>query len=86
MSSGEKSHLRDQAMFYFKVKNNVKKSLELAKENFEIQKEPADVKLLLNIAIADGDRSVADEISLWASRQSLEDYELNYLLKQAAQL
>jgi len=83
---GEKVHLRDQAIFYFKVKNNIEKALSLARRNWRVQKEPADIKLLLNLLIKSGNKLETNNVAEWVSGQFLEDVELDSMLKQVVDL
>jgi len=83
---GEKVHLRDQAIFYFSVKNNLEKALSLAKRNWKVQKEPADIKLLLNISINSGNKQEVKNVAEWISEQLLEDIELDSMLNQVVSL
>jgi len=83
---GEKVHLRDQAIFYFSVKSNLEKALSLAKRNWKFQKEPADIKLLLNISINSGNNLEVKNVVEWISRQLLEDIELDSMLNQVVSL
>jgi predicted Zn-dependent protease len=51
---GDTVHLREQARFALEVKGDAGRALELAKKNFEVQKEPADLRILMMAALAAG--------------------------------
>ena len=51
---GERLHLREQARFVLRLEHNPVRALTLARENFVLQKEPADARLLIEAAIAAG--------------------------------
>ncbi|PCJ14902.1 MAG: hypothetical protein COB02_18550 [Candidatus Cloacimonadota bacterium] len=44
---GENAHLRELVLFYLKIKKNKSRAWILAKQNWEIQKEPIDFRMLL---------------------------------------
>jgi len=83
---GEDVHLRDQARFYFEVKNENEKALMLAKKNWRIQKEPADIKLLLDIALKNNNKIELKRGIEWAASQSLEDVQLKRIISAAVKL
>jgi len=55
-------------------------ALKLAQENWQIQKEPADVRILLEAALAAGDVAAVDSVTEWLSSSRLEDAKLQKIL------
>jgi len=83
---GEDAHLRDQARFYFEVKNESEKALMLAKKNWRVQKEPADIKLLLNIALKNNNKTELKRGIEWVMSQALEDVQLQHIISAAVKI
>src|SRR5579872_7118641 len=54
---GDRVHLREEARFTLHVLNDAPHALQLAKENWSVQKEVADVRILLEAALAAHDRA-----------------------------
>lgn len=65
---GDELHLREQSRFALRLDGNAGKALQLARRNWEIQKEPADLEVLLEAARAAGDTNLARETLAWAQR------------------
>jgi adenosyl cobinamide kinase/adenosyl cobinamide phosphate guanylyltransferase len=51
-------------------------ALKLAQENWQVQKEPADVRILLEAALRADAAAVLDEVREWLSNSGLEDVQL----------
>ena len=79
---GDTVHQREEAIFELKLKNNSKKALELARKNWEVQKEPLDAKIFLQSAIACGDKTSAKQVIEFIEKNKLEDVEINELIKK----
>ena len=79
---GDNVHQREEAIFELKLKNNSKKALELAKKNWEVQREPIDAKIFLESAIACGNKSSAKRIIEFIEKNKLEDVELAELVRK----
>jgi len=80
---GDRVHLREEARFELHLRHDPSKALQLAKENWAVQKEPADARILLEAAIAAGDRESTREVRQWLTRSRLEDAQLSRLLASA---
>jgi tetratricopeptide (TPR) repeat protein len=65
---GDRVHLREEARFELRLKRNPVRALELARENWAVQREPADARLLGEAARAAGDSETAGEAQRWAQR------------------
>jgi Tfp pilus assembly protein PilF len=62
---GERVHLREEARFTLHLKGEAARALELALENWAIQKEPADARIALEAAKAAGQAQRAGAIERW---------------------
>lgn len=82
-AAGIRVHLREEARFRLEVEDNAAAALPLALANWKIQKEPADARLLLQSAIAAGDKAAANDVVAYAARTGLHDARLAPLLAQA---
>ena len=82
-AAGVRVHMREEARFRLEVEDNAAAALPLAIANWKIQKEPADARLLLQSAIAAGDKAAANDVVAYAARTGLHDARLAPLLAQA---
>jgi tetratricopeptide (TPR) repeat protein len=81
---GDRVHLREEARFVLQLKNDARAALQLALANWEIQKEAADARILLEAArAAKADAQVA-RIGEWLRRWNMEDVTLKRLASAAS--
>jgi len=73
---GDRVHLREEARFTLHLLNRPQEALKLAQENWQVQKEPADVRILLEAALAAHDNTAVDEVKEWLRNSELEDVQL----------
>jgi len=73
---GDRVHLREEARFTLRLLNAPATALKLAQENWQVQKEPADVRILLEAALAAHDNTAVDEVKEWLGNSGLEDVQL----------
>jgi tetratricopeptide (TPR) repeat protein len=73
---GDRVHLREEARFTLRLLNAPVTALKLARENWQVQKEPADVRILLEAALAAHDKTAVDEVKEWLGHSGLEDVQL----------
>jgi Tfp pilus assembly protein PilF len=83
MLRGDTVHQREQARFELGLRNDARAAVRLAKLNWAVQKEPADLRILLEAAVASGDREAARIAQAWIARTGIEDRTLEPLLRQA---
>ncbi|MGH9579777.1 MAG: tetratricopeptide repeat protein [Terriglobales bacterium] len=83
---GDRVHVREEARFSLQLLNDPKAALKLARENWDIQKEPADARILLESALVARDAAGIATIRDWLKEKGLEDFELEKILRQALQL
>ena len=77
---GDKAHLREEARFTLHLLNAPAAALNLAQENWQVQKEPADVRILLEAALAAHDNAAVNEVKTWLRNSRLEDVQLQLML------
>jgi hypothetical protein len=58
-------------------------ALQLASENWRVQKEPADLRILVEAALAARDAAEIDQASAWLRGTGLEDDQIEKLLSAA---
>jgi len=73
---GEAVHRREQACYLLEVAQYPSAALRAARENWEVQREPADVLILLRAAQAAGRPDAADAAVQFVRRHGLEDARL----------
>lgn len=77
---GDTTHQGDEARFYLKLLHDPKQALALARQNWELQREPRDTRILLEAAIANGRDVAAAQAALDLLTQAgLEDVRLTAL-------
>lgn len=70
---GDGVHRREEARYALAVEQDVARALELAKANYEVQREPADARVLLEAALAARDVAAARPALEWLSRTGFAD-------------
>ena len=78
---GDRTHLREAARVQLGLMQDPRGSLALARENWSIQREPADVRILIEAARAAGDAKAVDELSAWLHASGLVDVRIADLLR-----
>ena len=79
---GTRVHVREEARFTLALLHDPKTALSLAQANWEIQKEPWDARLLLESALAIGNRNAARPAIAWLHTNHTEDMRLQQLATQ----
>ncbi|MES2355170.1 MAG: hypothetical protein V4568_12370 [Pseudomonadota bacterium] len=79
---GDKVHQAEEARFKLSIMNDPQAALLLAKENWTVQKEARDARVLLESAIATKDRTSAEPVLTWLKETKMEDIILRKLAKQ----
>ena len=77
---GDRVHLREEARFTLHVLNEPDRALQLARENWRVQREPADARVLLEAALASGNRQSLIEMKNWLRESKLQDIQIERLL------
>ncbi|MEO7324206.1 MAG: hypothetical protein ABIW82_05200 [Dokdonella sp.] len=81
---GDETHLREQACFVLAVEQNAARALDLAQRNFNVQREPADVRILLEAALAAGQPEAAKPALEWMKTTAIDSVQLSTLAKKIA--
>lgn len=77
---GDSIHRREQARFALELHHDAIAALDYARQNWIVQKEPADARLLLEAAAAANDRAAARPVIDWIRQVRLEDKTLALLI------
>ncbi len=76
---GDTTHLGEEARFEWRVRGDAATALRLAQDNYATQREPRDAHILLQSAVAAGQRSAAQAAIDWLQRSGFEDRRLREL-------
>jgi tetratricopeptide (TPR) repeat protein len=79
---GTRVHVREEARFTLGLLHDSQTALTLAQTNWAIQKEPWDARLLLEAALAAGNRHAARPVIAWLHTNHVEDMRLQQLVVQ----
>lgn len=82
MQRGDSVHQREQARYELHVRGDSKKALALAQKNWAIQKESADMRVLLEAALQARDKAAAAPVIDWVARHAVEDVAVQRLVGQ----
>jgi Tfp pilus assembly protein PilF len=76
MLRGDVVHRREQARFELALRKDPKAAVALAKANWAVQKEPADLRILAEAAAASGDPEAARMVRDWLRSSHIEDHTI----------
>jgi hypothetical protein len=79
---GDTVHQAEEARFTLAVQGDAKRSLKLALENWKVQLEPRDARVVLEAAVALKDARAAAPVLQWLTQNHNEDRTLNMLAAQ----
>lgn len=79
---GTAVHAREEARFTLALLHDARRALPLAQANWSVQREPADARILLECALAEGNRAAAKPVLDWLNSNHVEDFRLRQLAKQ----
>jgi tetratricopeptide (TPR) repeat protein len=79
---GDRVHLREEARFALAVDRDAAQAVRIASDNWRVQNELADARLLAEAAIAARDREAAAPVIAWARSTGVRDAELARSLVQ----
>jgi tetratricopeptide (TPR) repeat protein len=74
---GDRIHLREEARFALAVDRDAPRAVRIARDNWSIQKELADARLLAEAAVAAVDRDAAEPVIAWARATGVRDATLD---------
>lgn len=81
---GDTLHRQEESRFQLSVEGNKARALQLAVENWAIQREPYDARILLEAAVAAGRRDAARPVLDWLAQSRHEDPQLAALAQKLA--
>lgn len=76
---GDTTHRAEEARFELRLRGNAATALRLAQDNYATQREPRDARILLESAVATGQRAAAQPAIDWLERSGFEDRRLREL-------
>jgi hypothetical protein len=79
---GDASHRKEESRFVLAIQRDVPRALALAQENFAVQKEPADARILLEAALAARQPAAARPALDWMAASGIESVALQGLAAQ----
>ena len=79
---GDTVHQREQARFELLLRGDTSTALTLARKNWAVQKEPADIRIYLEAAAAARDAGAAEPVIDWVTRHKIEDVAAQRLIRQ----
>jgi hypothetical protein len=82
LQRGDSVHRREQARYELHLRGNRSAALALARQNWQVQKEPADMRILLEAAGANGDKAAASPVLAWIKAHRVQGQELARLGRQ----
>ncbi|MYN27792.1 hypothetical protein GTP69_15355 [Duganella sp. CY42W] len=79
---GDTVHQREQARFELLLRHDAKTALTLARKNWDVQKEPADIRIYLQAAVQARDAAAAKPVIDWVATHHTEDTAATRLIHQ----
>jgi len=81
---GDTTHRAEEARYRLRLRGDAKEALRLAAENYRVQREPRDARILLEAALAAGDAAAAQGARDWLASSGFEDARLRRLGQESA--
>jgi predicted Zn-dependent protease len=82
MQRADTVHQREQARFTLQLEGDARAALALAQQNWAVQKEIADTRILLEAAVKANDPAAAAPVLAWLEKNKQEDVAIAKLSKQ----
>ena len=79
---GDTVHQREQARFELALRHDPAAALALARKNWAVQKEPADIRIYLESALQARDAGAAKPVLDWIAQNHVEDVAAARLVRQ----
>ncbi len=76
---GDATHQKEESRFALAIQGDAARALALARENYLLQREPADARILLEAAIAAKDPAAARPVLDWMAASGVESLPLQRL-------
>jgi hypothetical protein len=74
---GDSLHRREEARFRLAIEKDPRTALALARDNWNVQREPADLRILLEAAHAAGDAATITMVDDWLAAHRIHDAALS---------
>ena len=81
---GDTTHRAEEARYRLRLRGDAAEALRLASENYRVQREPRDARILLEAAIAARDAGAAQVVRDWLRSSGFEDARLRRLGQESA--
>ena len=81
---GDTTHRAEEARYRLRLRGDAKEALRLAAENYRVQREPRDARILLEASIAAGDAAAAQVARDWLGSSGFEDARVRALGEKSA--
>ncbi|KAF0164155.1 MAG: hypothetical protein FD157_2520 [Rhodocyclaceae bacterium] len=81
---GDTTHRAEEARYRLRLRGEPKEALRLAAENYAVQREPRDARILLEAAIDAQDAAAAQPARNWLNASGFEDARLQRLGRESA--
>lgn len=81
---GDTTHRAEEARFELRLRGDPSTALRLAQENYAVQREPRDARVLLEAAMAAKDPASAQAVRDWMTRSGFEDARMRRLAQASA--
>jgi Tfp pilus assembly protein PilF len=85
MQRGDTVHQREQARFELFLRHDPARALDLARKNWDVQREAADVRIYLEAAEQSADPAAADTVVNWIRSNKVEDVATARLMQRMQQ-
>ena len=79
---GTATHVREEARFTLTILHDAQQALPLAQANWNVQREPADARILLQSALEAKNSTAAQPVIEWLNTNHVEDLRLKDLARQ----
>ena len=79
---GDATHQKEESRFTLGVLGQAMPALKLAQQNYAVQREPADARILLEAALAAGQPAAADPVLQWMAASHIESAALQSLARK----
>ena len=83
---GDRTHEKEESRFALALRGDAPRALKLAVANYELQREPADARVLLEAALAARSRAVAAAVLQWFESNKVESVALRALAERVKTL
>ncbi len=83
---GDTTHRAEEARFALRLRGKPDAALRLASDNYRVQREPRDARILLEAAVAAGDSQAATPARDWLRASGFEDPRLRQLAQASQQV